>query len=61
MIFRGFLFLRNFASVPWVRRKMVSCMKIEFCYGVSNQYESFICLDLMVKNREVPIESYFKW
>jgi hypothetical protein len=33
----------------------------EFCYGVSNQYESFICLDLMVKNREVPIERYFKW
>jgi hypothetical protein len=33
----------------------------EFCYDVSNQYESFICLDLMVKNREIPIERYFKW
>jgi hypothetical protein len=33
----------------------------EFCYGVYNQYESFICLDLMVKNREVSIERYFKW
>jgi hypothetical protein len=35
--------------------------KYEFCYGVYNQCESFICLDLMVKNREVPIEMYFKW
>jgi hypothetical protein len=32
----------------------------EFCYGVYNQCESFICLDLIVKNREVPIERYFK-
>jgi hypothetical protein len=32
----------------------------EFCYGVYNQYESFICLGLMVKNREVTIEMYFK-
>jgi serine/threonine protein kinase len=35
--------------------------KIEFCYAVYNQCESFICLDLMVKNKEVPIERYFKW
>jgi hypothetical protein len=28
----------------------------EFCYGVYNQYESFIYLDLIVKNREVSIE-----
>jgi hypothetical protein len=34
--------------------------KEEFCYGVYNQYESFICLDLMIKNRDVPIERYFK-
>jgi hypothetical protein len=33
----------------------------EFCYGVYNQCESFIYLDLMVKNREVHIERYFKW
>jgi hypothetical protein len=33
----------------------------EFCYGVSNQYELFICVDLMVKNREVALKSYFKW
>jgi hypothetical protein len=33
----------------------------EFCYGMYNQCESFIYLDLMVKNREVPIERYFKW
>jgi hypothetical protein len=33
----------------------------EFCYDVYNQCESFICLDLMVKNSEVPIERYFKW
>jgi hypothetical protein len=34
---------------------------LEFCYGVYNQYESFIYLNLMVKNREIPIERYFKW
>jgi hypothetical protein len=28
----------------------------EFCYGVTNQYESFIYLNLIVKNREVSIE-----
>jgi hypothetical protein len=28
---------------------------------VYNQYESFIWLYLMVKNREILIESYFKW
>jgi hypothetical protein len=33
----------------------------EFCYDVYNQYEPFIYLDLMVKNRKVPIEMYFKW
>jgi hypothetical protein len=27
-----------------------------FCYSVTNQRESFICPDLMVKIREVPIE-----
>jgi hypothetical protein len=36
-------------------------LKYEFCYGVYNQYESFICLDLIVKNREVLIKRYFKW
>jgi hypothetical protein len=29
----------------------------EFCYSVTNQRESFIFPDLMVKNNEVPIES----
>jgi hypothetical protein len=33
---------------------------IEFCYSVYNQYESFICLDLIVKNIEIPIKRYFK-
>jgi hypothetical protein len=28
---------------------------------VFNQYESFIYLDLMIKNRDVSIERYFKW
>jgi hypothetical protein len=28
---------------------------------VYNQYESFIYLDLMVKNRKIHIERYFKW
>jgi hypothetical protein len=32
----------------------------EFCYGVYNQCELFICLNLMVKNKEIHIESYFK-
>jgi hypothetical protein len=40
---------------------MKRTLNIEFCYGVSNQYESFIYLDLMIKNREIPIERYFKW
>jgi hypothetical protein len=40
---------------------MIQGLFFEFCYGVYNQCESFICLDLMVKNREVPIERYFKW
>jgi hypothetical protein len=33
---------------------------IEFCYGVYNQCESFIYLDLMVKNRNILIKRYFK-
>jgi hypothetical protein len=36
-------------------------LKYKFYYGVYNQYESFICLDLMVKNREILIEMYYKW
>jgi hypothetical protein len=28
---------------------------------VYNQCESFISLNLIVKNREIPIERYFKW
>jgi hypothetical protein len=35
--------------------------KKEFWYSVINQYETFICVNLMVKNMEVPIERYFKW
>jgi hypothetical protein len=35
--------------------------KNEFCYGVYNQYESFIYLDLIVKNRKIAIKRYFKW
>jgi hypothetical protein len=33
----------------------------EFCYSVYNQYVLFIYLDLIVKNREIIIERYFKW
>jgi hypothetical protein len=33
----------------------------EFCYNVYNQYESLICLDLMIKNMKIPIEMYFNW
>jgi hypothetical protein len=32
----------------------------EFCYSVYNQCESFICLDLIIKNRKVTVERYFK-
>jgi hypothetical protein len=32
----------------------------EFCYGLYNQYGSFIYLDLIVKNREISIKRYFK-
>jgi hypothetical protein len=32
-----------------------------FYDGVYNQCELFICLDLMVKNKEIHIERYFKW
>jgi hypothetical protein len=35
-------------------------MKLEFCYNVHNQDESFICFDLIVKSREIPIKMYFK-
>jgi hypothetical protein len=33
----------------------------EFCYGMYNQCESFIWLDLMIKNRKISIKRYFKW
>jgi hypothetical protein len=32
----------------------------KFSYGVYNQHESFIYLNLIVKNRKVSIERYFK-
>jgi hypothetical protein len=34
---------------------------VDFCYSVYNQCESFIYLDLIVKNSEIIIERYFKW
>jgi hypothetical protein len=40
---------------------LLKANKKDFCYGVYNQYESFIYLDLMVKNREVHIGRYFTW
>jgi hypothetical protein len=40
---------------------IISYNNKEFCYGVYNQCDSFICLDLMIKNMKVPIERYFKW
>jgi hypothetical protein len=30
----------------------------KFCYNVCNQHESFICPNLMVKNRDVTIKRY---
>jgi hypothetical protein len=45
----------NAEYVP-VSKRHHAYMLIEFCYSVYNQYDSFICLDLMVKNKEVPIE-----
>jgi hypothetical protein len=37
-------------------RTDTSISHLEFCYRVYNQRESFIYLDLMVKNMEVPIK-----
>jgi hypothetical protein len=34
---------------------VLGCCKNEFCYMVYNQCELFICLDLIIKNREVHI------
>jgi hypothetical protein len=39
--------------------KQVSFMCPQYCvfwYGVYNQCELFICVDLMIKNREIPIK-----
>jgi hypothetical protein len=33
---------------------------LEFYYSMYNQHESFIYLDLIIKNRKIPIERYFK-
>jgi hypothetical protein len=33
----------------------------EFYYSVTNQLKLFIYSVLIVKNREIPIEMYFKW
>jgi hypothetical protein len=33
----------------------------ELCYSVHNQCESFIYLNLIVKNMNILIERYFKW
>jgi hypothetical protein len=44
----------------WQQRTGGFGFQIEFCYGVYNQCESFIYLDLMVKSRDVLIEMYFK-
>jgi hypothetical protein len=38
----------------------ILCFLHYVCYRVYNQYESLIYLDLMVKNKEVCIERYFK-
>jgi hypothetical protein len=49
----------RYLQVPQKHRSRTH-IYLEFCYGVYNQHESFIYLDLMIKNREVPIERYFK-
>jgi hypothetical protein len=38
-----------------------SFLIVEFCYCVYNQHDSFICLDQILKNSEIPVERYFKW
>jgi hypothetical protein len=44
------------------KNQSITCsLNVEFCYGVYNQCESFICLNLIVKNIELPIEKYFTW
>jgi hypothetical protein len=44
----------------WQQRTGAFGFQIEFCYGVYNKCEPFICLDLMIKSRDAPIERYFK-
>jgi hypothetical protein len=42
--------------------KMATCINTLFCqscYSVWNQRESFICPNIMIKNMEISIESYF--
>jgi hypothetical protein len=48
-------FLPRYISVM-----LMLCFSFEFCYGVYNKYELFICLDLIVKNRKINIKMYFK-
>jgi hypothetical protein len=55
----------GFCKVPFSKqmhgwRCPLTTLYNEFCYGVINQCESFIYLNLMIKNREIYIERYFK-
>jgi hypothetical protein len=44
---------------PYLRQSAGINLNVnEFCYGVYNQCESFICLDIIVKNREIHIKRY---
>jgi hypothetical protein len=54
-----FVFLIKDSRAPSAWLSLL-CFTDEFCSGVYNQYELFICLDLIVKNRNIPIERYFK-
>jgi hypothetical protein len=54
------IYLRESVSYIYIYIYIEREREREFCYGVYNQCESFICLDLMVKKREIPIERYFK-
>jgi hypothetical protein len=64
MLILTIYFIKKFKvmkKLKYILKLLYIINHIEFCYGVYNQYESFIYLVLMVKNMEVHIERYFKW
>jgi hypothetical protein len=47
--------------IPFIHACFSFWVNLEFCHYMYNQRESFVWIDLMVKNRERSIKKYFKW